>query len=111
MSDAKIVYRFRAVSRIQNKWLRRLALVLTFPLMVALNILFAVGAGITLLVAHGYVSNAGLLSSARKRWNVPLGDEDGPGRRGAAARGAKSALGIAPLTIIGPPRTHAPRRA
>lgn len=68
------IYRLKFVSRINSKWLRRLAILLTFPLLFVLNCAIATVTITAFVIVHWWKTNRELFKSAALRWNERLDD-------------------------------------
>ena len=63
-------YRFVIISGIQNDFLRRLFMILTFPVFFSFNCISI----LSMLPVMLLLANANLFDTIIKRWNVPYGD-------------------------------------
>jgi hypothetical protein len=69
------IYRLNAVSRIANKWLRRLAICLTLPALLALNLLIAAVSTVIFVGVNSWKINRELFASCALRWNTQKTDD------------------------------------
>lgn len=68
------IYRLKWVSKIKNKWVRRILLLITFPILFSINCAFATAAAPLFVLICWWENNEDLFRSALLRWNVPKDD-------------------------------------
>ena len=73
-AEKTTIYRMQFVSRIKSKWLRRLAILLTFPLLFVMNCAIATVSISVFVVIHWWKTNRELFASTALRWNERLDD-------------------------------------
>lgn len=70
MQDDDNIYRINWVSRIKNKWLRRVLLIVMFPFLFTINCTIATVSAVIFVLVFWWKNNVALFQATSLRWNV-----------------------------------------